>query len=312
MKKTVFILFLLSAAKVLCAQTAVDSLRAGPGSPKYKAYCRQHRISGIDRILRSGDSRFRQRWEYIRDSAFAAPMNVLFFDMDTWSGKKPLDGWYIITDNSSGFGSVWAEREVGFHPLTSYIMETVRGYAGIEREIFACFHQGLPCCTWQYIYRKYGNINRREFVTRGNRRGYGGDLIDSLFKTVNYKNGLLHGDYTVYKGADTIYHTTFHEGTGHYKDFYAGGTVMMEGDIVNGCRDGIWVYYFYDEDKKQYENVVLEPYDRHKPYPVLRPENHAQRCFLEAGVVREALRWERETPKRIKRRKRNPVYRYYY
>lgn len=311
MKKIVFILFLLSAARALSAQTSIDTLCAGPDSQAYKAYCRQHRISGNDRILRSGDPSVRQRWEYLRDSAFAAPMNVLFFDMDTWPGKKPLNGWYIITDHS-GFRSVWATREVGFHPLESYIMDEVRIFADIEREIFACFHKGLPCCTWQYIYRKYGNVNRREFVTRGNRRGYAGDLTDSLFKTVNYKNGLLHGDYTVYKGADTIYHTTFHEGTGHYKDFYAGGTVMMEGDIVNGRRNGIWVYYFYDEDKKQYENVVLELYDRHKPYPVLRPEDRKQRSFLEAGVVQEALRWEKETPKRIKRRKRNPVHMYYY
>lgn len=88
MKKTVFILFLLSAAKVLCAQTAVDSLCAGPGSPEYKAYCRQHRISGIDRILRSGDSRFPQRWEYIRDSAFAGPDECAVLRYGHLAGKE--------------------------------------------------------------------------------------------------------------------------------------------------------------------------------------------------------------------------------
>ncbi|WP_294481556.1 hypothetical protein [uncultured Bacteroides sp.] len=306
MRKNVFILFFLFAANVLPAQTVLDTLCAGPDSEEYDHYCKQHRILEKNRILRSGPSFVSQWWGYFRDSTFTAPLNVLFFRMFDWTKEKPLDGWYIITDQS--LTSVWGKREVGFHPIESYVMEKVRAYADMEREIFACFTKGLPCCTWHYIYRKYGNVNRREFVTRGNRRGYGGELIDSLFKSVNYDNGLLHGDYTVYKGADTIYHTTFHQGTGHYKDFYVDGQVMIEGDIVNGCRDGVWVYYFYKEDKKLYRNVMLEHYERSKPYPVQRPDNTKHYRFITDSLVQEALRWEMETPKRIKRKKRNPIY----
>lgn len=255
--------------------------------------------------MRSGSSLVPQEWEYFRDSTFAAPMNVLFFDMDAWPKEKPLDGWYIITDQS--LMSVWGKREVGLHPLKSFAMGRVRAFGDFEREIFACFTKGLPCCTWHYIYRKYENVNRREFETRGNRRGYGGDLIDSLFKSVNYDNGLLHGDYTVYKGADTIYHTTFHHGTGHYKDFYVDGTLMMEGDVVNGYRDGVWVYYFYREDKKSYRDIELEHFDRNDPYTLENPLYVKNHRFITDSLVREALKWEYETPKWKKRRKENPV-----
>lgn len=307
MKKIVFILFFLFAANVLPAQTVLDTLCTGPYSEVYNQYCKRHRILEKNRVLRSGASVVPQWWEYCRDPTFAAPLNILFFRMfDRKIKENLLDGWYIITDDSSR--SVWTQREVGFHPIESYVMGEVRAFAGFEREILACFTKGLPCCTWHYIYRKYGNVNFGEFVTRGNRRGYGGELIDSLFKSVNYDNGLLHGDYTVYKGADTIYHTTFHHGTGHYKDFYVDGQVMMEGDIVNGCRDGVWIYYFYSEDKKLYRNVMLEHFDRNKPYPVQRPDDTKHYRFVTDSLVREALKWENETPKRKKRKERNPIY----
>lgn len=104
-------------------------------------------------------------------------------------------------------------------------MYAVRAFADTEREILACFKDCVPCCTWHYIYRKYGNFRRK------NSWKYDKDLIDSLFKSVNFDKGLLHGDYTVFKGVDTIYHTTFQHGTGHYKDFYTDGTLMMEGII---------------------------------------------------------------------------------
>lgn len=305
MRKIVFILF-LSASSALSAQTVLDTLCAGSHSEEYNQYCKRHQILEKNRVLRSGSSIVPPWWEYCRDSTFTAPLNVLFFRTRHRTREELLDGWYIITDDS--FSSKWIQREVGFHPIESYVMGEVRASADFEREIFACFTKGLPCCTWHYIYRKYSNVNLREFVTRGNRRGYGGDLIDSLFKSINYDNGLLHGDYTVYKGADTIYHTTFHHGTGHYKDFYVDGQVMMEGDIVNGCRDGVWVYYFYREDKKLYRNVKLEHFDRNKPYPVQRPSNTKHYRFVTDSLVREALKWENETPKRKKRKERNPIY----
>lgn len=305
MRKIIFIFFFLSAASILPAQTVLDTLYAGPDSEEYNQYCKQHRILK-NRILRSGSSLVPQWWEYIRDSTYVAPLNVLFFKMyDRRTKEKPLDGWYIITDDSSD--AVWAKREVGLHPLESFTMGRVRAFGDFEREIFACFTKGLPCCTWRYIYRMYENVNRREFVERGNRRGYGGDLIDSLFKSVSYDNGLLHGNYTVYKGADTIYHTIFHHGTGHYKDFYVDGTVMLEGDIVNGCRDGVWIHYFYNEDKKFYRDVVLEHFDRNNPYTLKNPAYIKMHRFITDSLVREALRWEYETPKWKKRRKENPV-----
>ena len=143
-------------------------------------------------------------------------------------------------------------------------------------------------------------------VARGRGWEQDRDLIDSLFKSVNFDNGLLHGDYTVYKGADTIYHTTFHHGTGRYKDFYVDGTLMMEGDVVNGYRDGVWVYYLYEEDKKSYREVRLEHFDRNDLSTLKNPFYIKRHRFITDSLVLKALRWENETPKRIKRKERNP------
>lgn len=316
MRKIVFILFFLSVASVLPAQTVLDTLCAGLHSEEYNQYWKRHRT--WPRILEgkcvpelksgsgSGDMLISPEWKYLRDSTFTTPLNIKFFREDM-NEDYPLDGWYIITEHFFG-----TKREVGFYPLESIAMHAVRAFANTERDIFACFKDCVPCCTWRYIYRKYGNVKSNELVERGNRWVYDRDLIDSLYKTVNFDNGLWHGDYTVYKGADTIYHTTFHHGTGHYKDFYVDGTVMMEGDIVNGCRDGVWVYYFYMEDKKLYKNVMLEHFDRSKPYPVQPPDNTKHYNFVTDSLVRKALRWENETPKRIKRKTRNPVYDFLY
>lgn len=312
MRKIIFIFFFLSAASILPAQTVLDTLCAGQYSEEYKQYWKSRRTrprifdEGCIPELRSGWGGngviISPDWKYLRDSTFNTPLNIKFFRGRQIYKNYPLDGWYIITEH---FRST--SREVGFYPLESYAMDAVRAFATTEREIFACFKECVPCCTWHYIYRKYGNVNRRKFVKRGNRRGYGGDLIDSLFKSVNFDNGLLHGDYTVYKGTDTIYHTIFHHGTGHYKDFYVDGTVMMEGDVVNGYRDGVWVYYFYEEEQKSYRDIELEHFDRNDPYTLENPLYVKSHRFITDSLVREALRWEYETPKWKKRRKENPV-----
>lgn len=307
MKKIVFILFFLCAVRVLSAQTVLDTLCAGPYSEEYNQYWKHHltrpRIfeDGYIPELRSGwgggDMLISPDWKYIRDSTFNTPLNIKFFRGRQRYEKYPLDGWYIITES---FRS--KRREVGFYPLESVAMDAVRAFATTEREIFACFKECVPCCTWRYIYRKYDN-----FRTKNIWWDYDCDLVDSLFKSVNFDNGLLHGDYTVYKGTDTIYHTTFHHGTGHYKDFYVDGTLMMEGDVVNGYRDGVWVYYFYREDKKSYRDVGLEHFDRNDLYTLENPLYVKSHRFITDTLVRKALRWEYETPKWKKRRKENPV-----
>lgn len=315
MRRIVFILFFLSAANVLFAQTVLDTLCAGAYSEEYNQYWKHHQTrprifeDGFIPELRSGSGGngviISPDWKCLRDSTFNTPLNIKFFRGRQWYENYPLDGWYIITE-----GFLSAKREVGLYPLASDAMYGVRAFASTEREISACFKESVPCCTWHYIYRKYSDIKSKELVKKGGRWVYDRDLIDSLFKSVNFDNGLLHGDYTVYKGTDTIYHTTFHHGTGRYKDFYVDGTLMIEGDVVNGYRDGVWVYYFYREDKKSYRNVDLEYFDRNKPYPdpVLRPSNTKHYRFVTDSLVREALKWENETPKRKKRKERNPIY----
>ena len=302
MRKIVFILFFLSVASLLSAQTVLDTLCAGPYSEEYNQYWNRHRTRS--RIFEGrcvpelhsggggGDVLISPKWLYVFDSTITTPPNIKFFKKGEVGNDDSLDGWYIITENFRG-----ERREVGLYPLESDAMDAVRAFAYTTREIFACFKECVPCCTWHYIYRKYGNLKGKELVARGRGWEQDRDLIDSLFKSVNFDNGLLHGDYTVYKGADTIYHTTFHHGTGRYKDFYVDGTLMMEGDVVNGYRDGVWVYYFYKEDKKLYREVLLEHFDRNDLFTLKNPLYVKRHRFITDSLVRKALRWEYETPK---------------
>ena len=312
MRKIVFILFFLSVASLLSAQTVLDTLCAGPYSEEYNQYWNRHRTRS--RIFEGrcvpelhsggggGDVLISPKWLYVFDSTITTPPNIKFFKKGEVGNDDSLDGWYIITENFRG-----ERREVGLYPLESDAMDAVRAFAYTTREIFACFKECVPCCTWHYIYRKYGNLKGKELVARGRGWEQDRDLIDSLFKSVNFDNGLLHGDYTVYNGADTIYHTTFHHGTGRYKDFYVDGTLMMEGDVVNGYRDGVWVYYFYKEDKKLYREVLLEHFDRNDLFTLKNPLYVKRHRFITDSLVRKALRWEYETPKWKKRQKENPI-----
>ena len=312
MRKIVFILFFLSVASLLSAQTVLDTLCAGPYSEEYNQYWNRHRTRS--RIFEGrcvpelhsggggGDVLISPKWLYVFDSTITTPPNIKFFKKGEVGNDDSLDGWYIITENFRG-----ERREVGLYPLESDAMDAVRAFAYTTREIFACFKECVPCCTWHYIYRKYGNLKGKELVARGRGWEQDRDLIDSLFKSVNFDNGLLHGDYTVYKGADTIYHTTFHHGTGRYKDFYVDGTLMMEGDVVNGYRDGVWVYYFYKEDKKLYREVLLEHFDRNDLFTLKNTLYVKRHRFITDSLVRKALRWEYETPKWKKRQKENPI-----
>ena len=298
------VLLILSAysnAQETSAQTVLDTLCAGPYSREYNQYWNRHRTRS--RIFEGrcvpelhsggggGDVLISPKWLYVFDSTITTPPNIKFFKKGEVGNDDSLDGWYIITENFRG-----ERREVGLYPLESDAMDAVRAFAYTTREIFSCFKECVPCCTWHYIYRKYGNLKGKELVARGRGWEQDRDLIDSLFKSVNFDNGLLHGDYTVYKGADTIYHTTFHHGTGRYKDFYVDGTLMMEGDVVNGYRDGVWVYYLYEEDKKSYREVRLEHFDRNDLSTLKNPFYIKRHRFITDSLVLKALRWENETP----------------
>ena len=68
-------------------------------------------------------------------------------------------------------------------------------------------------------------------------------LKKKLVQTINYKNGLVIGRYSVYNiNGDLIYKTTFGSaGNGKYKDFYyKTGILKEEGNYRNGKKEGEW------------------------------------------------------------------------
>lgn len=69
-----------------------------------------------------------------------------------------------------------------------------------------------------------------------------------------YDNGKLHGDYLVFNEVgDTIYHSTFVNGTGKYKEFdFKTGKVTLEGQYKDGLKVGIW--HEYEEVEQPYSD----------------------------------------------------------
>ncbi len=64
--------------------------------------------------------------------------------------------------------------------------------------------------------------------------------------SVNYKNGVLHGEYKQFYENGNIYAETYYnEGVinGNFKDYYENGVLRFAGEYKNGLQDGTWKYY---------------------------------------------------------------------
>lgn len=269
MKRILFTCLWISLALGSTAQNRLDSLCKGP----IDAWQWRTLTPGWHSL----DYVVMPNWDYETDSTKS--LNVVYVGRKVDSyGDRPLDGW---------FETSWHTRhvcspilfEVGLSHINS-LMGDVYRRSEQRRNGSVCFNEGVPCCTWHYVSFKRPKEGESA-------------PVDSMYRTIHFDDGLLHGDYVVYNNKrDTIYRTTFHHGTGHYKDFYANGKVIWEGDLVEGYRDGLWHYYYYDWDQDIYTDVVVEDYRNGE----LRHETR----FVNNRLIEKGAR--REESKRSKKR----------
>lgn len=123
-----------------------------------------------------------------------------------------------------------------------YVFQGVGYPRLLFQNLVVCFKEGFPANEWVYQL-SYDN--------------------DSIYKKENYKNGLLDGNYIIYNDTDTLYHTTFTNGTGYYKEYFPNGAVWMEGYVKNGFPESTWLFFVYDRERKR-DTTILEEYKNGK------------------------------------------------
>lgn len=97
-------------------------------------------------------------------------------------------------------------------------------YSGTKQLlIVGCMLNGKRDGCWEY-YSKEGKCIKKEY----------------------YENGTLNGNFEVFdNSAKLLYKTIFVDGTGYYKSYNADGEILVEGQLRNGKRCGVWYNYYY-------------------------------------------------------------------
>lgn len=240
MKYILFILFNISSMIIYSQTTNVDSLcncrydsttiwsknHIYPGPKEVASYCFQR--SEIDSTL----------------CEFRVPFM-----------KEKLHGWYSLTSNRrEEIDGIRYGLDISYIHLLAGGKWDRKFYYNIS----ACFNHGLPVCKWEYVIM---DTERGDYYQEPH-----------IYKTVEYEDGLISGDYLILKvleprpemgyRADTIYHTRFEKGTGHYKDYYPNRKLRIDGMLKHGYKDGHWLYYV--SSNNEYTNIILEIYDMGK------------------------------------------------
>jgi len=166
---------------------------------------------------------------------------------------KTLQGWYdidipsLIKETISGKRLDNRPFLIGIRPDLYYLGDN-EVYISAE----GCFNNGVPCCEW--IFKFWWNNNRSYSKKKSKENKQKGPLL----KIANYKDGILDGRYIILK-KDTLYSTTFINGTGYYKDYYPDGTLWIEGQVVNGYRQGEWKNY--ETKNGKHIRVLIQNYN---------------------------------------------------
>lgn len=168
--------------------------------------------------------------------------------------QERLHGWYRISQYR---GEEIDGIRYGHKALYSHLLSEGRDITAYYN-MSACFNHGLPVCKWEFVIM---DTERGDYYQEPH-----------IYKTVEYEDGLISGDYLILKvteprpekgySADTIYHTRFEKGTGHYKDYYPNRKLRLEGMLKDGYKDGYWLYYASRDNK--YTKILLEIYDMGK------------------------------------------------
>lgn len=141
------------------------------------------------------------------------------------------------------------------------------------------FFNGVPCCQWT-LENSWRN----------------GEMWGSTIRIFNFNEGFLHGNYSVISSkGDTLYTTTFENGTGYYKEYYPDGKILQEGQVVNGRKEGVW---FLNNRKDWVAFIKYENgFKRSK-------ESFYSEEYLD-DYVRRAIEWERQSAE-LKEGQENP------
>lgn len=189
---------------------------------------------------------------------------------------------------------------IGVYPSTSDGLDYCYNNSDdLISKVTGSFDNGKPCSRWVIV---------TNWQTRK------GDIFKNsplyIRKEADYNNGLLHGRYTIFSKPDyPLYTTTFTNGTGYYKDYYPTyddkKMVRLEGALLNGVKDGVWIYYIRSDngadDLILLREIYLEYYDKGKLYNyiILKPDSEVE------DKIKKTIEWERQ-PKKVRKGKENP------
>lgn len=165
------------------------------------------------------------------------PTNLYLYS--TTDSTKPLNRIYM-QDGKDSILTGWYDYMIRTYILTGDAASIQSDLTFVT--VICYFNDGVPCCEWKYTQKWH--YTDTEYIK----------------KIETYDNGLLNGNYVVYTNkGDTLYQTVFHQGTGYYQDYFPDGTVRIQGRLVKGYRDGVWMHYLYQN--KKYEEITIEKYE---------------------------------------------------
>lgn len=242
------------------------------------------------------------------DSLISFDKRSVFSSVDS---LYPLNIKYSFTNGNVIHGKIffYSEHEnativyphlVGVYPPASKGLDYCFNRSDrLVTKVLGSFDNGMPCSEW--IYSIWWKTDLKNVIKNS---------PYEIRKEAHYHNGLLHGTYRVMKRPDRpLYVTTFTNGTGYYKDYYPTydekELVRVEGALVNGVRDGVWLNYIRSDNGDDFriflKEVYLEYFDNGKLlYEILLKSDSEVK-----DILKKAVEWERR-PKKARKGKENP------